>query len=467
MTAGNGLQAKTGRMGWFFVVGKSLTESLSVDTPAGHRIDAGNENTSVPVVCQILQMKGGRLGRRQGQIIPRGDHRWMVRIFLGLDPETRRRRYLSRTLRGSFRSAQHYLNARLAECDQGRELAGEDLTLNQYLDRWLELAAQPKLRAKSYCDYQALVGRHIRPPLGERGLLSLTPLDIQGVVREMHASGLSARTVQYAHAVLHAALEQAVCWRLIQKNPARGVALPKLNRREIHVLNPDEARRFLDHALATRYGVLFALALTTGLRPSEYLALRWSDIDLEKKTVMVVRTLVKGSGWSFSPTKRPSSRRLVKLETWVASQLRQLVALDTETPDLDAPRLIFKTRRGRPMNSDYLAREFKRLLREAGLKPMRLYDLRHTAATLAVAAGVPAKVVSEQLGHASSAFTLDVYAHVLPHMQSEAAARVATLLGMDSREQEGIRAGARKPPQSVHPGQTTSEAQTFVAQEAS
>ena len=105
------------------------------------------------------------------------------------------------------------------------------------------------------------------------------------------------------------------------------------------------------------------------------------------------------------------------------------------------------------MNSDYLAREFKRLLSEAGLPRMRLYDLRHTAATLALAAGVPAKVVSEQFGHASSAFTLDVYAHVLPHMQSEAAIRVAALLGMGGYEQEEIRAGARKPPQSVRPGQ--------------
>ena len=88
--------------------------------------------------------------RRQGQIIPRGDHRWLVRVFLGRDPETRRRIYSNRTLRGSFRSAQHYLSGRLAECEQGRELAGEDLTLNQYLDRWLELAARPKLRNKSF-----------------------------------------------------------------------------------------------------------------------------------------------------------------------------------------------------------------------------------------------------------------------------------------------------------------------------
>ena len=139
-------------------------------------------------------------------------------------------------------------------------------------------------------------------------------------------------------------------------------------------------------------------------------------------------------------------------------ELRQLYALETARPNSDAAQQIFKTRCGRPMNSDYLAREFKRLLSEAGLPQMRLYDLRHTAATLALTAGVPAKVVSEQLGHASSAFTLDVYAHVLPHMQSEAAIRVATLLGMDGREREEIRAGARKPPQSVLPGQLASGA---------
>ncbi len=407
------------------------------------------------------------MSRKQGQIVARGNQRWLVRVSLGRDAETGRRKYRSRTICGSFRAAEHHLNNQLEERDQGREPAGEDLTLNQYLDRWLELAAQPKLRAKSFRDYQALVARYIRPALGERRLLSLTPLDIQGVIHEMHASGLSPRTVQYAHAVLHAALEQAVCWRLIQKNPARGVALPKATQREMRVLNPDEARRFLDHALATRYGVLFALALTTGLRPSEYLALRWTDIDWEKKTVTVVRTLVKGRGWSFSATKRPSSRRQVKLESWVASQLRQLYALDTASPNSDAAPQIFKTRCGRPMNSDYLAREFKRLLSEAGLPRMRLYDLRHTAATLALAAGVPAKVVSEQLGHASSAFTLDVYAHVLPHMQSEAAIRVATLLGMDDRGQEEIRAGARKPPQSVLPGQLASRAPQIFVQEAS
>ena len=408
------------------------------------------------------------MARRQGQIIPRGDHRWLVRIYLGLDPETRRRRYLNRTVRGSFHAARQVLNSELAAGAEQRKLGGEQMTLNQFLDRWLELAARPKLRAKSFRDYQSLLRRHIRPALGERRLSDLAPMALQSVYFEMYQEKLSPRTVSYTHAVLHAALEQAVRWRLLGRNPASGVEIPKPARAEMRVLPPQDARRFLEHALPTRYGVLFALALTTGLRPSEYLALRWSDFCWEDETVTVKRTLEKGRGWTFAPTKRARSRRQVKLESWVAYRLRHLYRREQSIPDSSPPtaRPIFRNRRGQPINSDSLAREFKRLLGEAGLPPMCLYSLRHTAATLALSAGVSAKVVSEQLGHASSAFTLDVYSHLLPHMQSDAALRVAALLGRGGCGREEICSGARKPPQSVHPGQSASEAQPCFAQEA-
>ena len=404
------------------------------------------------------------MARKQGQIIPRGDHRWLVRIYLGLDPENRRRRYVNRTVRGSFHAAQHFLNTHLAACAEGKELLGAQMTLNQFLDRWLEFAVRPKLRAKSFRDYQALLDRYVRPALGERKLSDLTPFALQFVYYQMHQKKLSPRTVAYTHAVLHAALEQTVRWRLLSHNPASGVEIPKPTRTEMRVLKPDEARRFLDYALTTKYGILFSLALTTGMRPSEYLALRWSDVNWQQESVTVARTLEKGNGWRFADTKRPCSRRQVKLESWVASRLRQLCSFDTAMPipNPAAARQIFKTRAGRPINSDYLAREFKRLLRESGLPEIRLYDLRHTAATLALMAGAPAKVVSEQLGHATSAFMLDVYAHVLPHMQAEAAARVEALLGMGGWEQDEIRWGRRKPPQSVRP-----EGQQFMNAEAS
>ena len=400
---------------------------------------SGKATECVPDVCK----KGKTVARKLGQIIARGDGRWLVRISLGRDPEKRRRRYHNRTIWSSLRSAQRYLNSRLEERQQAREFPGADLTLSQYLDRWLALAARPRLRAKSYLDYLALAARYIRLTLGEHMIRTLAPLDFQAVYQGMLEDDLSSRTIHYTHAVVHAALEQAVQWRLLPSNPSTGVALPKASRPEIRVLTPDEARRFLRVALATKYGPLLALALTTGLRPSEYLALRWSDIDWQEESVTVSRTLEKGTGWLFAETKRARSRR-VKLQTWVATLLhrRHVIERGEGSTDSRSPSQIFRNSSGRPINSDYLARQFKRLLADAGLPPMRLYDLRHTAATFALAGGVSFKVVSEQLGHASSAFTLDVYSHLLPHMQTEAAGRVERLLGLNASGQTILATGS-------------------------
>jgi integrase len=169
------------------------------------------------------------------------------------------------------------------------------------------------------------------------------------------------------------------------------------------------------------------------MRPSEYLALCWRDIDWDRGTISVVRTLHRNEGqWTFSDTKRLRSRRIVKLQVWVLGLLRKLKPRADEggpTCDSRLADLIFTTARGKPINEEYLVKKhFKPILREAGLPNIRLYDLRHTSATLALTVGVAPKVVSEQLGHASAAFTLDTYSHVLPHMQEEAAAKMEAAL---------------------------------------
>lgn len=376
------------------------------------------------------------LPRRLGQIVSRGRQRWLIRVFLGRDRETRKRRYHSRTIHGTARRAQEYLTRTLRERDLGRGLEGSEITLNEFLDRWLANAAKPKLREKSYRSYDGLLRRYIRPALGERILSTITPLDVQATCQQLVDRDLSSRTVRYAHTVLRSAMRQAIRWLLLIQDPTEGVQLPRLGRREMHVLNAEQARSFLEAALKTHYGPVFAVALTTGMRPSEYLGLQWQDIDWERGTVGVVRTLekVKGS-WRFADTKRDRSRRVIKLQVWVLETLKDLHAKrprpQCHTPE--AADLVFTTPAGRPIHSDKLARRFKEILRQAGLPTVRLYDLRHTAATLALSAGVPPKVVAEQLGHASAAFTLDVYSHLLPHMQDEAAARVEGLLFPQSR----------------------------------
>jgi integrase len=258
----------------------------------------------------------------------------------------------------------------------------------------------------------------------------------------MSDRGLSPRTVQGAHWVLNAAFRQALQWEMILEVPTKGIKLPRIRRREMRVFSVEETKTFLKFALPTMYGTLFAVAVTTGMRPSEYIGLKWQDIDGERGTVSVKRTLRKGptGQWEYGETKRAGSRRLIRLQNWVIARLKQLREFQTAHPVVDpeewpeAVDLIFVTEFGRPVNVNSLVyKHFKPILKRAGLPDIRLYDLRHTAATLALTVGISPKVVSEQLGHTSAAFTLDVYSHVLPHMQDDAAAKVeAALMGSTS-----------------------------------
>jgi len=373
------------------------------------------------------------MSRKVGQIIARRERRWLVRVYLGRDRETRKRTYHNRTVYGSLRHAQAYLARRLHERDLSRGVEGLQVTVDEFLDHWLKTAVKPKVRGKTYSDYANMLRRYIRPAIGTRMLASLSPLEIQAAYQAMIDRKLSARTIRYAHSVLRAAIRQAIRWQLLLADPTQGVQLPSPQCREMSVLTTDQARTFLKAASLSPQACLFAVALTTGMRPSEYLCLCWRDIDWNRGTVSIVRSLHKHEGqWTFEDTKRVRSRRVVKLQTWVLELLRKLRDKDdraSETCDAAFADLIFATAHCEPINEEYLVKKhFKPLLREAGLPNIRLYDLRHTSATLALTVGVAPKVVSEQLGHASAAFTLDTYSHVLPHMQDEAAAKMEAAL---------------------------------------
>ncbi len=370
------------------------------------------------------------MARKVGQIIARGDRRWLIRVYLGRDHESRKRKYHNRTIHGPLREAQAYLTRKLRERDLGRDLEGAKVNLNEYLDRWLVTAVKSRVREKTCQDYEGMLRRYIRPTLGERVLAAMRPLDLQTTYQQMIERGLSPRTVRYTHVVLRSAMRQAVQWRLLLENPADGLKLPQQSRNEMRALTVEQARTLLRMALTTAYGPVLAVALTTGMRPSEYLGLKWQDINWERQTISVVRSIRRLNGrWWFSDTKRARSRRPIRLQSWIVALLREL---QTQTSAIsscpEAVHLLFRTPRGEPINADSLAKHFKAILKQACLPELRLYDLRHTAATVALAVGVSPKVVSEQLGHASTAFTLDTYAHVLPHMQDEAVARIEAVL---------------------------------------
>src|SRR5579864_1083513 len=266
-----------------------------------------------------------------GQLISRGENIWLVRIYLGRDPVSGKRNYHNKTVHGTKKDAERYLTAALRERDLGTFAEPSRELLNHYLSKWLKTAAKPKLKAATLYDYTKLLRRYVIPELGNRPLAKITPLEIQSLYTKMQEPvsgeerGLSARTVRYTHAVLRSALQQAVKWRLMPQNPADDVELPKQARTEMQVFDPQQARRFLDSAEDDRLGALFAIAVTAGLRPSEYSALKWPDINSTSGTVSVSRTLewLHGGGWRFADTKRAGSRRTVRLQRHVLEMLRK------------------------------------------------------------------------------------------------------------------------------------------------
>jgi len=171
------------------------------------------------------------MARKVGQIIARGDRRWLIRVYLGRDHETKKRNYHNRTIRGSMREAQAYLTKKLRERDLGRDLKGAKITLNEYVDRWLNTAVKPGVRQKTCQDYEGILRRYIRPGLGDSVLVSMRTVDIQANYQRMIERGLSPPTVRYTHAVLRSALRQALRWRLLLENPVDGVKNPAAAQR--------------------------------------------------------------------------------------------------------------------------------------------------------------------------------------------------------------------------------------------
>jgi integrase len=372
-----------------------------------------------------------------GQIIKRGDKIWLVRIFMGRDLNGKRR-YLNKTIKGTKKDAETYLSTTATAISTGNFVEPSSLTVSDYLSKWLQTATRPRVAERTFESYSELISRYMTEDLGSRKLSDLRPLHIQKLYADMQARGLSARTVRYLHAVLSSALKQAVRWGMLSRNPAEMVNLPRQARKEMHALSPTEAIEFLKAAAQDRWSVLFAFALATGMRPEEYLGLQWKDVDLDKGVVTVRRALVwraTGGGWYFGEPKTARSRRSIPLP---ASTLRSLIEHRRKQAEerLKAGAgykqhdLVFATPEGSPlMPRNLKRRHFRPILKAAKLpEDFRLYDLRHSCATLLLAAGENPKVVSERLGHATITLTLDVYSHVLPTMQQAASEKLEKML---------------------------------------
>src|SRR5215204_1218008 len=335
-----------------------------------------------------------------------------------------KRRYISGKKRENVRDK---LAKALSQRADGLVFDAGAMTVGEYLDRWLA-DVRGTVRKSTHEGYEYAIEPHIKPALGRIKLKDLNPAQIRWFYRDRLDSGLSPATVHKQHVVLHKALKAAVADDLIPRNAAAGLKLPRITREEIAPLTEEESRRLLEAARGDRLEALYVLALNTGMRQGELLALKWEDVDLDRGRLQVRRTLRHADkAFVLGEPKTKNSRRTIRLTKGTASALqahlsRQLEEMEEMGSLYQPGGLIFATGAGTIINPSNLRnRSFGPLLKRAGLPQIRFHDLRHTCATLLLSKNVNPKVVSEMLGHATIAITLDTYSHVLPNMQNEAA----------------------------------------------
>ncbi len=364
-------------------------------------------------------------GNGEGSISRRKGGGWMAQYTL-YTAEGRKRK----TLYGKTRAeVADRLAKAVSDRKDGLVFDAGSLTVGEYLDRWLADSVSDTVRLTTYQGYERICRLHIKPALGRIKLKDLTVIHVRGLYKERLESGLAPRMVQLVHVLLHKALTQAVMDGLIPRNVTEAVKAPRPEKKEIQPLSPEQARVLLATARGDRFEALYMLAISTGMRQGEMLALKWEDINFDARTLQVKRTLstATGGGFKFGAPKTARSRRSIKLPGTALSALRQHREVQFEerrklTGLVTDYGLVFTSRVGTPVyRQDLITRSFKPLLKRAGLPDIRFHDLRHTCATLLLVKGIHAKLVQELLGHSTISITLDTYSHVLPGMGDAAA----------------------------------------------
>jgi integrase len=364
--------------------------------------------------------------------------RWEVVVYLGRHPETGKKRNLSRVVHGS-RSEAKRLEARLLlSRDEATPDAAGRSPMHTVLAAWLEHAA-PGLSPSTLTGYRGIVRRYLDPEIGEIPVGDLTPFRIDALYAALRARGtLSSTTIHHVHAVLHRALEQAVRWEWIERNPATRVDPPAMAPSEISPPSIDQVRELLDRARTTdpELGTLLRLAVAIGARRGELCGLRIDDVDVEAATITIRRSIVEDSaGIAHEKTTKTKRPRVCRVDPGTVDAVRthltrtKKLALECGTK-VDKAGFLFSEdpRRRSPMPPKVVSRRYRRLL--AGLPfHVRLHDLRHWHVTTLIAAGVAVPQVGGRVGHASNRMTLDVYSHFQEAADDRSAEVIGELLG--------------------------------------
>ncbi|MGA7088497.1 MAG: site-specific integrase [Candidatus Dormiibacterota bacterium] len=358
-----------------------------------------------------------------------GDGLWEARVTVG----GKRRSFYGKTREAVHRQLVLAIKTR----QDGVPVPSRRESVRTFAKGWLD-ATRGTVRPTTWDKYRRDLGLHVLPYIGGVPLSRLGPQHLQLRYAEMLEAGLSARSVLHVHAVIHRMLTQALRWGSVGRNVADLVDLPRAKQSNWRVLDAAQVRLLLETAEGDPLQGLYVLAVTTGMRQGELLALRWLDIDFDRGTLTVNGTLHRvGGGWSIGEPKTARSRRLVVLPhvARIALQRHRVAQLEARLKAGICWRengLVFTTAIGTPLHpGNVLRRSYRPMLERAGIRTVRFHDLRHTSATLLLGQGVHPKIVSEMLGHSTVGITLDLYSHVTESMQRQAAGAMDAVLGSD------------------------------------
>ena len=363
----------------------------------------------------------------RGSIRRRSENSWSIR-YDGPPGPNGKRTQKEEAVHGTKRDAERLLRQRQAEVEDGKFVQRQNLTVQDYLTHWLDTYGQTNVRAITREGYRHKLRPHVYPAVGGLQLQNLRPQHLADIYGGMATRGLSSRTILHVHRVLHGALAQAVRSGVIASNPADRVTAPKARTENPNVWGVDEVRVFIDAIKEHPLREFFKLAVYTGLRRSELAGLKWREVHIEERflSVMTVRTIVDGRGILESEPKTQRSRRRVSFGPGAATEFlrtkdRQEIQRSNGGEAWRDTGYVFTDSLGVPISPEVPTRAFKRVVQDLELPYLPLKNLRHTHATLLLLEGTNLKVVSERLGHSNIGITADIYSHVLPELDRDAA----------------------------------------------
>lgn len=373
----------------------------------------------------------------KGHLIQRAKGSWSIVIELGQDPETGKRQQKWLTVEGTKKEAEKRLHHECELVNTGDFISPDKITVAEFFEQWLTIVAEQKVGRKTFDRYRGIVKNHIAPAFGRLPLQKLTALHIETHYSKLakegrkdgHEGGLSAQTILHHHRLISEALQKAVSWKLRTHNPADGVTPPTVKPRQIVPINEAQAAWLLSAAEGTRLYMPIMIAVTMGLRRGEILAARWGDMDRDRAVLKVCHALEESTtGVIFKPPKSQKGRRevaipSVTLEALQKHQEAQKGYREKLGAGYQDDDLICCVEDGSLWKPSAFTSAYRDLLRRRKLTGPNFHALRHAHASQLLKAGVDAKVISQRLGHSRASFTMDVYAHLMPGQDQEAAKR--------------------------------------------